>query len=157
METRQIYISNIGEKEKHFFTKRECEDYEASMKDYLTLKFIVTKLTPNKSTKDYCLIFRVKENLQIIIDHTTYDSWGARPPLREIKDISVNKYLEVYYKHPNIIFEDYLSHLLDDLVKLRGITYKNTLLVELIKQIEKEISSTDDAIIFINKLKQKSV
>ena len=143
-------------------SKEECEDYEASLKDFSILKFIVKRVTPNESKYVNmgitCKIerissstsFEVKEDLKIIQNHITYDNWDGRSPSNSINTFTVAQYLK-RYSRGIFDFKNSLVDFKEDLVKLKSIKYKSKKLDSLIEKIKEEIKNTEEAVIFLNK------
>ena len=162
MKTSEIFISTVGGEEKHFFSKKECEDYELSLKDFLILKFIVSRMTPNENKYvnmgvvskieriSSSTSFRVTKDLKIIQYHTTYDNWDGRPPINSINNLTVDQYL-THYSRSVLNFKDSLIDCKDDLIKLKSIKYESEKLDKVINCLKKEIKDIEEAVTFLNR------
>ena len=167
MKTSEIFISTVGEEEKHFFSKKECEDYELSLKDFLILKFIVSRVTPDENKYvnmgvvskieriSSSTSFRVKKDLKIIQNHTTYDNWDGRPPINSINNFTVDQYLTRYSRQV-LNFKDSLIDFKNDLIKLKAIKYESERLDKVINDLQKEIKHIEEAVIFLNQYNHES-
>ena len=162
MKQVDVYISELEGEEKFFKSKKECEDYENSLKDFVTLKFIVSRITPDnnkyvnmgvisKITRiDSSESFEVTKDLKITQYYTTYDNWDGRPPSNSITTFTLNKYLNIYSRKVSK-FKDSLSDVKKDLINLKSIKYKNEKLDSLIDDLKLEIKNIEESVVFLSK------